>query len=89
MRRLVLAGAIFGALAAMPVTTPAMAQNMPWCMVDALKSGHISCAYVSFEQCSISARAGNVGYCIDNPYRPAVAPAQPKQTSKRTRPRTY
>jgi hypothetical protein len=52
-------------------TRAASAQNYPWCLVDDLKSGAWSCAFVSWEQCQMST-GGNVGHCVANPGYPGV-----------------
>jgi hypothetical protein len=67
-------------LAAMAATGPrsAVAQNLPWCMVNDQK-GSTSCAFTSREQCLLST-GGNVGHCVANPASrsaPARAPRRP------------
>jgi hypothetical protein len=57
----------------------AKAQNYAWCLVNDLKFGSTSCAFVSREQCMMSA-GGNVGHCIANP-----AYASPRESARRTR----
>jgi Protein of unknown function (DUF3551) len=42
------------------------AQNYAWCLVNDLKFGSTSCAFVSREQCMMST-GGNVGHCVANP----------------------
>jgi hypothetical protein len=70
MRKLTLAGlAVAAATAAAPST--GNAQNYAWCLVNDLKFGSTSCAFVSREQCMMSA-GGNVGHCVANPAYAAV-----------------
>jgi len=75
MRKLTVAGlAIAAAMAAASSTVNA--QNYAWCLVNDLKFGSTSCAFVSREQCMMSA-GGNVGHCIANPaYASAREPAR-------------
>ena len=57
-------------------TCASSAQSYPWCLVTARKSGATSCAFVSREQCMLSA-GGNAGHCIANPaYASAREPAR-------------
>jgi len=57
-------------------TSASSAQNYPWCFVSARKSGATSCAFISREQCMLSA-GGNGGHCIANPgYASAREPAR-------------
>ena len=59
-------------IAAMAATGPrsAVAQNLPWCMVNDQK-GSTSCAFVSREQC-LQSTGGNVGHCVANPASPSL-----------------
>jgi hypothetical protein len=69
MQKLLLGALI---LAAMTATGPrsAVAQNLPWCMINDQK-GSTSCAFVSREQC-LKSTGGNVGHCVANPASPSL-----------------
>jgi Protein of unknown function (DUF3551) len=64
---------LLGFLAAVSTMTAAMttasAQYYPWCLVDDLKSGAMSCYFTTREQCMMST-GGNVGHCVANPASP-------------------
>lgn len=66
MRRIALAGFAIAATT-LAATCASHAQNYPWCLVNDLKFGSTTCAFVSREQCMMSA-GGNVGHCIANPF---------------------
>jgi hypothetical protein len=69
MRKTVLAIlAVTGTLGS--ATTMASAQYYPWCLVDDLKTGSMSCYFTTREQCMMST-GGNVGHCVANPASPA------------------
>jgi hypothetical protein len=57
--------AAIAAVCAICATTPASAQNYPWCLVN-YKYGSTSCAFTSRAQCMMSA-GGNIGQCVANP----------------------
>jgi hypothetical protein len=64
------------AVITLATTCATSAQSYPWCLVSARKSGATSCAFVSREQCMMSA-GGNAGHCIANPaYASAREPAR-------------
>jgi uncharacterized protein DUF3551 len=65
MRQIALA-ALAVAVTTVATTCASSAQSYPWCLVNARKSGATSCAFVSREQCMLSA-GGNAGHCIANP----------------------
>jgi hypothetical protein len=73
MQKLLLGTLILSATVAAGLR-PAVAQNLPWCLVNDQK-GSTSCAFTSREQCLLST-GGNVGHCIANPASPS-APARP------------
>ena len=56
---------------------PAVAQNLPWCLVNDQK-GSTSCAFTSREQCLLST-GGNVGHCIANPASPPAPVRAPRR----------
>jgi hypothetical protein len=75
MRQLTLAAFTIAAIT-LATTCTGNAQNYAWCLVNDLKFGSTSCAFVSREQCMMSA-GGNVGHCIANPaYVAAREPAR-------------
>ena len=77
MRKLVLGTLILSATVATG-PRPAVAQNLPWCLVNDQK-GSTSCAFTSREQCLLST-GGNVGHCVANPASrsaPMRAPRRP------------
>jgi hypothetical protein len=78
MQKLLLGTLILAAVAA---TGPrsAVAQNLPWCMVNDQK-GSTSCAFVSRAQCLLST-GGNVGHCVANPASPS--PSAPVRGARR------
>ena len=76
MRKVTVVGlAIAAAMAA--ASSPGNAQNYAWCLVNDLKFGSTSCAFVSRDQCMMSA-GGNVGHCVANPAYSAVREPQRK-----------
>ncbi len=82
MRRLalglvVLAGAIAASASA------AGAAPHPWCMVIQTVDDGWACAFDTFEQCRVEARAGKTGFCAANPFY--QAPAPPVRKPKRRR----
>jgi hypothetical protein len=50
----------------------------PWCMVYQDVGGAWACRYDSFAQCRAWARAGNQGFCAQNPGYPAAVKRPPK-----------
>ena len=64
MRRLMLM--TLAVVAAMTAAGTSHAQNYAWCLVNDLKFGSTTCAFVSREQCMMST-GGNVGHCVANP----------------------
>jgi hypothetical protein len=75
MRQIGLAAFAIAAIT-LATTCASSAQNYAWCLVNDLKFGSTSCAFVSREQCMMSA-GGNVGHCIANPaYASAREPAR-------------
>jgi hypothetical protein len=71
---------LFGVLAVVSTMASAMtaasAQYYPWCLVDDLKTGSMSCYFTTREQCMMST-GGNVGHCVANPA--AAAPPGPRK----------
>jgi hypothetical protein len=53
--------------------TPARAQDYPWCLVIADKTGSMTCYFTTRDQCMMST-GGNVGYCMRNPAYPDAPP---------------
>jgi len=74
---------VLGLLAAVSTMTAAMttanAQYYPWCLVDDLKTGAMSCYFTTREQCMMST-GGNVGHCVANPGY--TAPAGSRKTRR-------
>jgi hypothetical protein len=71
MKHLILAFGIFLAFGA--VSTPAQAQNYPWC-ADYAKGGDTNCAFVTYEQC-MATLSGLGGFCNRNTqYHPPAGP---------------
>ena len=64
MQKLLLGTLILSATVAAGLR-PAVAQNLPWCLVNDQK-GSTSCAFTSREQC-LQSTGGNVGHCVANP----------------------
>jgi hypothetical protein len=65
--------AVAGALGLATATTPAQAQNYPWCALYGTPYSDTSCGFVSYEQCMASV-SGVGGFCQKNDtYRPPVA----------------
>ena len=82
MRRNTLAGLAIAATT-LAATGAGSAQNYAWCLVNDLKFGSTSCAFVSREQCLMSA-GSNVGHCIANPaYAQAPEPARGRRVRER------
>ena len=82
MRQLSLAGLAIAA-ATLAMTSTGRAQNYAWCLVNDLKFGSTSCAFVIREQCMMST-GGNVGHCVANPAYSAVRePARKPRRSDR------
>jgi hypothetical protein len=70
-----LAAAAF--VAAIATTTPASAQNYPWCAHYGTPYSDTSCGFVGYEQCMASV-SGIGGFCEKNDtYKPPVT-AQPQ-----------
>jgi len=70
VRHLMLTGlAIVTTTLAIPCASHA--QNYAWCLVNDLKDGSTTCAFVSREQCMMST-GGNVGHCVANPFYASV-----------------
>jgi hypothetical protein len=68
-----LAAAAIVAALAIPTTTPAQAQNYPWCAHYGTPYADTSCGFVSYEQCMASV-SGVGGFCEKNDtYKPPVA----------------
>ena len=81
MRQLTLAGLAIAATTLATISA-SNAQNYAWCLVNDLKSGSTSCAFVSREQCMMSA-GGNVGHCIANPaYASAREPVRKRPPAR-------
>ena len=78
MQKLVLGTLILSATVAAGLR-PAVAQNLPWCLVNDQK-GSTSCAFTSREQC-LQSTGGNVGHCIANPAAPS--PPAPVRAPRR------
>ncbi len=76
------------ALAAMQaaMVAPASASDRhPWCLVVQDWGDGWACGFDTFAQCQAEARAGNTGYCADNPaFRPPAAP-RPAQRKRESR----
>ncbi len=61
-----------GAIGLMAMTTPASAQNYPWCAHYGTPYDDTSCAFVSYEQCMASV-SGIGGFCERNDtYTPSL-----------------
>ncbi len=87
MRVLVL---LCGALAATLLAVPAAAQTYPWCYVEYDRDAPgPSCAFVSREQCLMTAQGVSGGHCEPNyRYQPPVSAREgrPKPRRKARRP---
>jgi ABC-type sugar transport system substrate-binding protein len=84
MGRLALA-ATFALLLTGGVSPAAAANSRPWCLIFQDWDGGWACAFDSFEQCRVEARAGNSGFCAANPFYEAPAPVKPTQKRRKTR----
>lgn len=73
-------------VAATVAPAAATAAPHPWCLIVQDQDGIWACAFDTFEQCSVEARAGNTGFCAANPAYQAPA-AAPGRRAKRRRPR--
>ena len=76
MQKLLLGTLILSATVAAGLR-PAVAQNLPWCLVNDQK-GSTSCAFTSREQC-LQSTGGNVGHCIANPASPSAPARAPRR----------
>jgi Protein of unknown function (DUF3551) len=73
LRVLVRVLAVAGAIGCAAFTTPAQAQNYPWCAHYGTPYDDTSCGFVSYEQCMASV-SGVGGFCERNDtYKPPVA----------------
>jgi hypothetical protein len=59
------------------------ATTHPWCLVVQAMDDGWACGYDSFEQCRVEARAGNTGFCTQNPgYQPPAKLTRPQKRHK-------
>jgi ABC-type sugar transport system substrate-binding protein len=80
IRTLAVAAALLGA------ALPAAAKTShPWCLIYQDWGDGWACAFDSFEQCRIEARAGNSGFCAANPFIETPASAKPTRKGRKTR----
>jgi hypothetical protein len=56
----------------------ARAKSHPWCMIVQDMDGGWACAFDTFAQCEVEARAGNTGFCAANPFDQTPAPPATK-----------
>jgi hypothetical protein len=64
-------------LAAGAISTPAEAQNYPWCAYYSGRAGGTNCGFTTYEQCMATV-SGIGGFCnINTQYVPPAAPHGP------------
>ncbi len=75
---------VFGITAMLAFSTPAEAQNYPWCAeYSGSMGGAMNCGFVSFEQCMMTVR-GMGGFCVRNTlYQPPPGPHPPTRLQGR------
>jgi hypothetical protein len=83
MRRAVVAVLSVAAAFAAGLAT-AGAKGHPWCLIAQDMGDGWACAFDTFAQCEIEARAGNTGFCAASPFeqeaaRPASKPSRQKR----------
>jgi Protein of unknown function (DUF3551) len=82
----VVIGTVMTTIMSVIATVSIAATPHPWCLIVQDQDGVWACAFDTFEQCSVEARAGNTGFCAANPAYQAPASA-PSGSTKRRRPR--
>ncbi len=75
---------VFGMTAAAVFSTPAQAQNYPWCADygGGDMGGGMNCGFVSFQQCMVTVQ-GMGGFCERNTlYQPPPGPHPPTRAQR-------